>query len=247
MFGAKFTQSRAAARNPLGRLQIAAEASRREPSGLSVGGLFYLTGAGLVATLIIAIFFGAGFLMLTPRVGETVSGPLVQSGSEVAFSVYALLPPSSRESRRAQSSAAPPVTSESTANVQETLSHWQDTAEPKTQVAPSPSPVLRRRPKAAAAPLAPANPVLSATDITELVTRGDALLRAGAVASARPFYERAADAGDGRAALRLGATFDPGFLDRAGLGKTQADAAAARSWYRRAIDLGAADTQQAVN
>jgi TPR repeat protein len=81
----------------------------------------------------------------------------------------------------------------------------------------------------------------------ELLARGDSLLRAGAVATARQFYERAAGAGDGRAALRLGATFDPVFLDRAGLGKMRADAAMARSWYKRALDLGAADTRPAVN
>ena len=49
------------------------------------------------------------------------------------------------------------------------------------------------------------------------MARGDSFLGAGDIASARLFYERAADAGDGHAALRLGATFDPDFLDRAGM------------------------------
>jgi hypothetical protein len=66
-------------------------------------------------------------------------------------------------------------------------------------------------------------------------------MRTGDVTSARLFYERAAGAGEGRAALRVGATFDPAFLDRAKLGRMQADAAIARSSYSRALDLGATD------
>jgi len=70
------------------------------------------------------------------------------------------------------------------------------------------------------------------------VTRGDRFLSEGDIASARLFYERAADAGDGSAALRLGATFDPGFLGRAGVRGTAGDPAQASSWYYRARDLG---------
>jgi hypothetical protein len=46
---------------------------------------------------------------------------------------------------------------------------------------------------------------LSVREISELSEHGDALLRTGDIASARLFYKRAAAAGDGRAALRLGA------------------------------------------
>ena len=105
-------------------------------------------------------------------------------------------------------------------------------------------------PPAAATPQAPSPPVqsppvqsragqhLSAADIAALVTRGDAFLSAGDIASARLFYERAADAGDGAAALRLGATFDPNFLGRVGVRGDPGDPARAASWYRRARDLG---------
>lgn len=69
----------------------------------------------------------------------------------------------------------------------------------------------------------------------------------GDVVSARLFYERAAAAGDGRAALRVGATFDPTFLGRTGLGKVQADPAEALSWYSRAVDLGVADAKRQLD
>jgi hypothetical protein len=75
-------------------------------------------------------------------------------------------------------------------------------------------------------------------DNVALVTRGDALLGTGDIASARLFYERAADAGDGAAALRLGATFDPNFLGRTGIRGTPSDSGQAAFWYRRARDLG---------
>jgi hypothetical protein len=50
------------------------------------------------------------------------------------------------------------------------------------------------------------------------------------LASPRLFYERAADAGEARAALRLGNTFDPAFLDFAHL-RGRGDSAMAVSWY----------------
>ena len=76
-----------------------------------------------------------------------------------------------------------------------------------------------------------------------LLARGDTLLSIGDIASARLFYERAADAGGGLAAVRLGETFDPVFLDRIHLGGVQGDRGAALSWYRRARDLGATDAE----
>jgi len=83
--------------------------------------------------------------------------------------------------------------------------------------------------------------VLSAPEIAALVARGDALFSKGDLAAARLFYERAANAGDGQAAVRLGETFDPVFLDHAHLPGVRGDFSTALSWYRRARDLGAAD------
>jgi TPR repeat protein len=65
----------------------------------------------------------------------------------------------------------------------------------------------------------------------------------GDLVSARLFYERAAVAGDSGAALRLAATFDPNFLSRAGLRSARGDAAEARLWYSRALDLDAAEAK----
>jgi hypothetical protein len=133
-------------------------------------------------------------------------------------------------------------------------------APPSPTAAAPPSPAAAAPPSpAAAAPPSPAAtvpssqasfgpvPGLSAAEIGELLEHGDSLLRTGDIVSARLFYERAAAAGDGHAALRVAATFDPDFLSRLGLGKVQADAAEARFWYSRAIELGAADARRQLD
>ena len=97
----------------------------------------------------------------------------------------------------------------------------------------------------APAPAPERAPHLSAGQITELLDRGDSFLHAGDVASARLFYERAADAGDWQAAIRMGATFDPAFLGRAGV-RTVGEPTKAQSWYLHALDLGAPKTDRQV-
>ena len=92
----------------------------------------------------------------------------------------------------------------------------------------------------------PTTPVefrLTAEEAAVLLARGDRLLSIGDITSARLFYERAADGGAGLAALRLGETYDPVFLDRVHLRGVRADLGAASSWYRRARDLGTADAE----
>src|SRR5262249_57418159 len=81
---------------------------------------------------------------------------------------------------------------------------------------PSDSDRLRGAPPSLAAP-EPTGLRLSADEITVLVARVDSFLTAGDIASARLFFERAADAGDGRAALRMALTFDAAFLVGAGV------------------------------
>jgi TPR repeat protein len=79
---------------------------------------------------------------------------------------------------------------------------------------------------------------ISAVEVSALLMRGDSLLGAGDVASARQFYERATDAGNAQAALRLGETYDPSFLALARLNGVRGDLAVATRWYRRARELG---------
>jgi hypothetical protein len=86
----------------------------------------------------------------------------------------------------------------------------------------------------------------SASEFAALVRRGDAFLTSGDITSARLFYERAADAGSGRAALQLGATFDPIILGYVHARSGLADPAQALSWYRRARDLGMVEAEERI-
>src|ERR1700730_12586923 len=89
-------------------------------------------------------------------------------------------------------------------------------------------------------------PRLSASEIAALMVRGDSFLAAGDIASARLFFERAADSGDGRAAMRMAMTFDAAFLERAGVHGLRSDPERAAFWYQRARDLGAVKAEHAV-
>ena len=74
-----------------------------------------------------------------------------------------------------------------------------------------------------------------------LINRGDALMTTGDFISARQFYERAAESGDGHAALRMGETYDPAFLAQSKLNGIRGDALLAARWYLRALELGVPD------
>src|SRR5216683_1319726 len=106
-------------------------------------------------------------------------------------------------------------------------------------LAPGTAPAL-----AIPAPAAPSEELRASTaEISALLARGDSLFGIGDVASARLFYDRATDAGDAQAALRLGETYDPFFLMRARLNGVRGDLAVATRWYRRARDLGASEAE----
>ncbi|MBV8091595.1 MAG: sel1 repeat family protein [Alphaproteobacteria bacterium] len=115
-----------------------------------------------------------------------------------------------------------------------------EAAEPSALTASSSDPASR---PPAAVPQPP-RLVLSSAEIGELLARGDALFRMGDLTSARLFYERAANAGDGQGAMRMGATFDPAFLGRAGSPSVQGDPAKARAWYRKALDLSVVEIER---
>lgn len=80
---------------------------------------------------------------------------------------------------------------------------------------------------------------LSPIEIATLKARGDEFLNAGDITSARLFYQRAADGGDGSSAWRLGATLDPTFLSRAGIRGISGELDRALWWYQRARELDA--------
>jgi hypothetical protein len=126
--------------------------------------------------------------------------------------------------------------------------------------APARAPAMTEQPPAAATLLA--NPVRSETarsaaahdatarigqaesaslppeEVHTLLTQGDAAFSRGDLTSARLLYRRAFEAGDGRGALGIGASYDPQFLRQFHLWTQLADPEEAQRWYLRARGLG---------
>jgi hypothetical protein len=101
-------------------------------------------------------------------------------------------------------------------------------------------------PAAVAEPTAPVEAIhhLDPDVIASLLSRADALIASGDVAAARLALRRAADAGDPRAAVTLGGTYDPALLEKLSVHGIAPDVAMARSWYERAQKLGSAEAPQ---
>ncbi len=73
---------------------------------------------------------------------------------------------------------------------------------------------------------------------SKLCAEGLVALASGDISGARAFLEPAAEAGDGRALMVLGDTYDPSTLTRMGAVGLRGDAARARDYYARALALG---------
>jgi hypothetical protein len=87
---------------------------------------------------------------------------------------------------------------------------------------------------------------LDPAEIADLIGRGEKFIKTGDLASARLVLQRAAEAGDQRAALMLAGTFDPIVLEKIGIQGFAPDIirgfapdiALARTWYELAKQFG---------
>lgn len=80
--------------------------------------------------------------------------------------------------------------------------------------------------------------------VANLIEHGHKMIDVGYFAGARAYFRRAAEAGSGEAALQLGATFDPEFIERIGAHGIKADLNEARAWYERARQLGVESAEE---
>ncbi len=211
--------------------QLLAQRDRRiEARGFRHGILIGLAASGVVLAASIGLF-----LILNPTVEQIRAAPESIGERRTVSEEGSMLRPAEERVTNFEPPQAAPKT--------ETRSASATTPPPplSSSVADSPPPVAS---SAMAHP--PANLHSSDAEIAALVGRGDAFLTSGDITSARLFYERAADAGSGPAALQLGATFDPVILGHAGARGVIADPAQALSWYRRARDLGIVAAEQRI-
>jgi hypothetical protein len=76
--------------------------------------------------------------------------------------------------------------------------------------------------------------------------RGQKLIDEGDLTAARAFFRRAAESGDPRGALALGATYDANYFAELGIRNARPDTEAAGLWYRKAMDLGSKDAMDRI-
>ena len=210
------------------------------------GGPRLLLISRLYVSVLVVVVAGTGIFLLTHSADEKAT-----SKSALATEVpaktsevrgLAIMPPAAGRAQSATLAEPAPIPAASEWEAKLTLGHllsppgWP---QPKVAVAPGNtleatstfgSPAPRNRPTV---------PTLSGAEFAGLLARGDWLFATGDVGSARLLYERAADAGEARAAVRLGETFDPIYLDNSRLRGLQGDPDTAVFWYRHARDLGA--------
>ena len=212
--------------------------SRAPRHGLafSIGGSLYLVSIALLAAATVGVFFGIAFFLLRqPTIALVSEPPAGARVNDVVTPAQGGLP---------SGGAAAPGASKALTVIATTARPLRPDVAPAT---PGPAQkALAGEPTKASAQI-PAARHLADRQVGELLARGDVFLRAGDLTSARLFYERAADAGDGQAALRMGATFDPTFLASAGLRNLSGDLAKARLWYHRALRLGTSEAQPHLN
>ena len=229
----------------------------------SIGIFFYLVSVAIVAAVTIGVFFGVALSLLRQPANALVAEWLIRGhGSNIGTVPQGGLPrgggaaPANYDTAAAAAKAAQQLPSAAPDN-----SETAPPAAKAVQQVPSAAPAKPRPAIAVAGPApktgenVPGNAAAKITvaprmpdgQLAELLSRGDIFLRAGDIASARLFYERAADAGDGQAALRVGATFDPTFLASVGLRNVSGDLDKARFWYHRARSLGAREAEPHLN
>ncbi len=208
----------------------------RRGLGSSIAGSLYLVSIALLAAATVGVFFGIAFFLVRQSADAMVSvRPVAGQISDVGAPPQGGLP---------RGGAAAPVAPKALTAIATTVRPLRPDAAAATP-GPAQKALASVTTKAGAQPSAALR--LPDRQLAELVARGDVFLRAGDIASARLFYERAADAGDGQAALRMGVTFDPAFLASGGLRNLRGDPAKARLWYHRALGLGASEAQPHLN
>ena len=206
---------------------------------LPIGILIYLAALGIVAAATTAVFFGSGFFLLMNAPAETGTGGAKRGPAPIPTPVQ------------------PPARTAGLALAPSTTPAAEQTALPPKPAGIGPGvpaegpsesgPAMPTEPNPTAPPPPSASTAVSAAEIARLLARGDALFHDGDAASARFFYQQAVDAGDGEAALRIGMTFDPVFATHRARRNWRPSPAAARFWYRRARDLGAAGAQRQID
>jgi hypothetical protein len=159
--------------------------------------------------------------------------------------------------RAATTVAVAPTREEITTAYQSAMQGRAPTATPPAATPPGASAPVAAAPPAAAPVAAPPPALvpeltipgdaihqLDPNEIASSLKRADDLIASGDLAAARLVLRRAANAGDARAAMTLGGTYDPVILEKLGVHGFVPDVAMARVWYEKAKKFGSAEAPQ---
>jgi hypothetical protein len=209
-----------------------------------------LTSRLCLASVVVAAAAGTGIFLLTHAADEKVTAkravateaPTKASEDRSLIRGMALMPPAATTAQTATLAGQAPTPAASEWEAKLTFgSLLSPPGRPKSEVGAPPGKALEATSTVGSA--VPRNqpivPTFSVAETAGLLARGDWLFATGDISAARLLYERAADAGEARAAVRLGESFDPVYLDGSHLRGLQGDRDMALFWYRHARDLGA--------
>lgn len=182
-----------------------------------------------------------------------VTGPTAATATAAAPEVPTAVPDGTAVPARSAviaTASVPPVPTESVPVKPQANS---SPVAPASPAAPSITPLAKQEPHVAISSptaatdpnLAPATPPVPAAvpaekgvSVTAYLSNGELLLRRGDVASARLFYEAAANSGSAAAMTAIGRTYDPLELSRLSIKGILADPAKAADWYLKAKEHG---------
>jgi hypothetical protein len=195
--------------------------------------LLIKVGAGLCA----GIFAGTLGYAFWPRVEPTVvsARPAVEKPVFVVATAPPRTPPAVLAATLAQPIATPPGDKASSDQLDAASRLNSGSA-----AGPSPLQTTTLRGVVEAAPKGAA----PSAEAASYCAHGLIALADGDVAGARAFLERAAEAGDSRALMVLGDTYDAGTLTRLGAIGLRGDAARAHEYYARALAAGVGAARQ---
>jgi hypothetical protein len=258
------------ARNPVKAvlMPLSFPARRGGVVRLPLGAVIYPISIALVAATTVGVFFGLGFCLMVQHPAVGAYGEAQAASVEaMAIPVDATRPPvapatplpaaaaatlSARNNGEVRgrtpiitASGRPAVVGTASSGIADVASGSAVAA--LARMAPPDTAAAPQTAKPSAAPRAVAqasSPHLSAAEIGALLAHGNAAFRKGDIATARLLFQRAADAGEGRGALGMGATYDPAFLRLSPLRILYGDPAEARAWYLHALVLGAAGAER---
>jgi hypothetical protein len=230
------------------------------PAARPGGGILYLCTLALVGAAIVGVFFGLGVVLLMqhPAARADREAPSATSARVLASASETQLPgpPAVKAPALAKTNlpappqeagampgppqrtpaSKPPAVATTPAPAPSGLPNRSTTLSATTSVPAGALPERASKVPTASPPAA--SQPLSTTEIAALLAHGDALFHSGEFPAARRLYQQALDAGAGRGALGLGATYDPSFLNRDHRHGLRGDPAIAGFWYRSALALG---------